>query len=103
MVTGAYFPEISSGGEQCGVMAEQLRGRADSHVLTTSVDPSLPRHDRVGDVPVTRIRVDVRSGISKLRALRRMALDLVRLMPWCDIERQGWSSGAGWGNQTSPA
>ena len=28
MVTGAYYPEISSGGVQCRNIAEQLRGRA---------------------------------------------------------------------------
>ena len=85
MVTGAYHPEISSGGEQCRNIAQQLRGRAEVHVLTTSVDPSLPRYDRVDDVPVTRIRVDVRSEVSKLRALRRMAIDLIRLVRHCDI------------------
>jgi glycosyltransferase involved in cell wall biosynthesis len=66
-------------------MAQQLRGRAEVHVLTTSVDPSLPRHDRVGDVPVTRIRVDVRSDVSKIRAFRRMVIDLVRLVRHTDI------------------
>jgi glycosyltransferase involved in cell wall biosynthesis len=85
MVTGAYYPEISSGGVQCRNIAQQLRGRADVHVLTTSVDPSLPRHDVVGDVPVTRIRIDVRSEVSKVRAFRRMAIELVRLVRRCDI------------------
>ena len=85
MVTGAYQPEISSGGEQCRTIARQLRGRADVHVLTTSVDPALPRHDEIDGVPVTRIRVNVRSGLSKLRAFRRMVIDLVRLVRHCDI------------------
>lgn len=85
MVTGAYHPEISSGGVQCRSMAQQLRGRADVRVLTTSVDPSLPRHDRIDDVPVTRIRVDVRSELSKIRAFRRMVIDLVRLVRWSDV------------------
>lgn len=85
MVTGAYHPEISSGGEQCRNIAQQLRGRADVQILTTSVDPALPRHDRVDGVPVTRIRVDVRSGLSKLRAFRRMVLDLLRLVRTSDI------------------
>jgi glycosyltransferase involved in cell wall biosynthesis len=53
--------------------------------LTTAVDPRLPRHDEVDGVPVTRIRVDVRSGISKLRAARRMILDMFRLGSWCDV------------------
>lgn len=85
MVTGAYHPEISSGGEQCRTIARLLRGRADVEVLTTSVDPALPRHDRVDGVAVTRIRVDVRSAISKARAFRRMSIDLVRLVRRCDI------------------
>lgn len=85
MVTGAYYPEISSGGEQCRNMAQRLRGRADVQILTTAVDPSLPRHDRIDGVPVTRIHVDVRSGISKLRAFRRMVIDLIRLVGASDI------------------
>ena len=85
MVTGAYHPEISSGGEQCRNIARQLSGRAEVNVLTTSVDASLPRHDRVDDVPVTRIRVDVRSEVSRLRALRRMVIDLIRLVRRSDI------------------
>lgn len=85
MVTGAYHPEISSGGEQCRNIARQLAGRADVQILTTSVDPALPRHDRVDGVLVTRIRVDVRSGFSKVRAFRRMVLDLLRLVRDTDI------------------
>lgn len=85
MITGAYHPEISSGGEQCRRMAEHLRGRAEVAVLTTSVDPMLPRHDTIDGIPVTRIRVDVRSTISRLRALRRMVIDLFRLTRRNDI------------------
>lgn len=85
MVTGAYYPEISSGGVQCRNMAQQLRGRAEVQVLTTSVDPSLPRHDAIDGVPVTRIRVDVRSGWSKARAFRRMMIDLWRMVKSCDV------------------
>ena len=85
MVTGAYYPEISSGGMQCQSMAQELRGRAEVQVLTTSVDPALARHDSVDGIPVTRIRVDVRSGFSKLRAFRRMVFDLLRLVRHTDI------------------
>ena len=85
MVTGAYYPEISSGGTQCRMMAEQLRGRAEIHVLTTAVDRSLPRHDRIDDVPVTRVRVNVRSGSSKIRAFGRMVIELFRLVRAVDI------------------
>ena len=85
MVTGAYHPEISSGGEQCRKMAEHLRGRAEVQVLTTSVDVMLPRHDTIDGIRVTRIRVDVRSTLSRLRALRRMVIDLFRLTRRSDI------------------
>jgi glycosyltransferase involved in cell wall biosynthesis len=84
-VTGAYFPEISSGGVQCQNIAQLLRGRANVEVLTTSVDPALARHDTVDGIPVTRIRVDVRSGLSKVRAFRRMVIDLMRLVRRSDI------------------
>ena len=85
MVTGAYYPEISSGGTQCRVMAGQLRGRADIAVLTTAVDRSLPRYDRIDDVPVTRVRVNVRSGWSKMRAFGRMVIELFRQVRAADI------------------
>jgi glycosyltransferase involved in cell wall biosynthesis len=93
MVTGAYFPEISSSGVQCRNMARLLAGRAEVHVLTTAVDPRLPRHDSVDGVPVTRIRVDVRSAVSKVRASRRMFLDLFRMVRQCDlVHLHGYSS-----------
>ena len=93
MVTGAYFPEISSSGVQCRNMARLLAGRTEVHVLTTAVDPRLPRHDSVDGVPVTRIRVDVRSAVSKVRAFRRMFLDLFRMVRHCDlVHLHGYSS-----------
>lgn len=93
MVTGAYHPEISSGGEQCRKMAEHFAGRAHTEVLATSVDPSLPRHDRVDGVPVTRIRIDVRSAPSRLRAFRRMLIDAFRLIRRSDVVHlHGYSS-----------
>jgi glycosyltransferase involved in cell wall biosynthesis len=85
MVTGAYHPEISSGGEQCRMMAQHLRDRANVAVMTTSVDAALPRHDQIDGIPVTRIRVDVRSAVSRARALRRMIVDLSRLMKHTDV------------------
>lgn len=85
MVTGAYHPEISSGGEQCRAMAAHLGGRAEVQVLTTSVDRTLPRHDTIDGVPVTRVQVDVRSRVSRARALRRMVIDLMRLMRRTDV------------------
>ena len=68
MVTGAYHPEISSGGLQCQTMARELIGRATVNVLTTAVDPALPAHGFVDEVPVTRIHVDVRSRASTAAA-----------------------------------
>jgi len=55
------------------------------HILTTAVDTSLPRHAIVEGVPVTRIPVDVTSTLSKLRAARRMLVELVRLARRSDL------------------
>lgn len=85
MITGAYHPEISSSGVQCRDMARLLAGRVDVQVLTTAVDLSLPRHDMIDGVPVTRIRVNVKSGLSKLRAFRRMVVELFRLVRRSDV------------------
>lgn len=85
MVTGAYHPEISSSAVQCRDMARLLDGRAEVRVLTTAVDRHLPRHDRVDDVHVSRVFVDVTSRPSKLLASVRMIADLIRLLPWCDV------------------
>ena len=38
MVTGAYHPEISSGGLQSQLMAAAMAGRAEVRVLTTAID-----------------------------------------------------------------
>jgi glycosyltransferase involved in cell wall biosynthesis len=85
MVTGAYYPEISSGGVQCQTMARLLLPRARIHVLTTAVDETLPRHAVVEGVPVSRIMVDVTSAPSRIRAARRMFLELLRLARRCDV------------------
>jgi glycosyltransferase involved in cell wall biosynthesis len=76
LVTGAYHPEISSGGQQCRDVARALNERASFTVLTTAVDPSLPREDRVDGVPVFRLPVDVESRRSRVHA----TWQLVRLM-----------------------
>lgn len=85
MVTGAYAPEISSGGLQCQSMASQLAGRVEVQVLTTAVDPGLRRHDVVDEVPVSRVVVNLDSGLSKLRAGLRMIVELFRLVPRADL------------------
>ena len=33
----------------------------------------------------------------------RLVPEVCGVMPWWGIARHGWSRGAGWGNQTSPA
>jgi glycosyltransferase involved in cell wall biosynthesis len=85
MVTGAYFPEVSSAGVQCQTLARALKGRADVRVLTTAVDPGLPHDDEVDGVPVARVHIDVTSARSKARATRRMLAELARLMPHADL------------------
>jgi len=84
-VTGAYSPELSSGGLQCQEVARQLRGRIDARVLTTAVDRHLPRRSQVDGVLVSRVDVDVTSRLSKLGALVRMALELVRIGRWVQV------------------
>ncbi len=85
MVTGAYFPEISSGGLQVQLMAQALRNAAEIRVLTTAVDPATPRRSEVDGVEVTRIHIRVTSPLSRLRALWRMTASLWRLIRWCDV------------------
>lgn len=85
MVTGAYFPEISSGGLQCQEVARMLTDRITVQILTTAVDAALPRRAFVDGVPVTRVAVDVTSPSSKLRAAWRMFVELIRLGSGVDI------------------
>ena len=68
LVTGAYFPELSSGGLQCQTVARQLAGRVECRVLTTAIDRRAAgaRDDRWGSV--SRIAIDVKSRASKARA-----------------------------------
>jgi glycosyltransferase involved in cell wall biosynthesis len=85
LVTGAYYPEISAAGLQCQAVARALRGRARMSVLVTAVDPSLPATERVDDVCVTRVGVDVRSVASKASASVRMIRRLAALLPSIDV------------------
>ena len=68
MVTGAYWPELSGGGLQCRSMIHALRDRIDFRVLTTATDPSLPANAIVEGARVTRLYVDVRRPVTKVRA-----------------------------------
>lgn len=85
MVTGAYHPEISSGGLQSQLMAGAIGGRAEIRVLTTARDPATPRHGVIDGVAVTRVHVRVTSLRSKLGAARVMLRELWRLVRWCDV------------------
>jgi glycosyltransferase involved in cell wall biosynthesis len=85
LVSGAYYPEISAAGLQCQTVARVLRGRVQMSVLVTAVDPSLPSTDVVEDVPVTRLRLDVRSRASKASASMRMVGKLAAALPGVDL------------------
>ena len=85
MVAGAYHPEISSGGLQCESMARLMKGRAEVRVLTTAVDPTLPRREVVDGIPVTRIHIDVTSMRSRIGAGCRMLSELGRLVGASDV------------------
>jgi len=92
LVTGAYYPEISAAGVQCRAVAAALRGRARFSVLTTAVTPSLAVTEMVDDVLVHRVRVDVRSWLSKAAASARLGACLLRVARSCDvIHLQGFS------------
>jgi glycosyltransferase involved in cell wall biosynthesis len=85
LVTGAYYPEIGAAGVQCRAVAAALRGRAQFSVLTTAVAPSLPAIDRVDDVVVHRVRLDVRSRWSKASASARLVGSILRVARTCDV------------------
>jgi len=85
MVTGAYFPEISSGGRQSRLMAAQMRGAAIVRVMTTALDLSTPRHSNVDDVEVTRIHLRSIDTGSKIAAFAVMLTEAWRLVRWSDL------------------
>lgn len=84
-VTGAYYPEISAAGVQCRAVAAALRGRAHFSVLTTAVAGSLPATDIVDEVIVHRVRIDVRSRLSKASASIRLVRSMLRAARGCDV------------------
>ena len=85
LVAGAYYPEISAAGLQSQAVARILRGRVRMSVLVTAVDASLPPTEAIDDVRVTRVRVDVRSGASKVNATLGMTGRLAALLPSVDL------------------
>ncbi len=92
-VTGAYFPELSSGGLQSRAMARLLRGRVSVQVLTTATDPTLTAHDMVDGIPVSRVTIKLSSAWSRAVATVRMFVTLLRILPRVDVVHiQGYSS-----------
>jgi glycosyltransferase involved in cell wall biosynthesis len=85
MVTGAYYPEISSGGLQTRLMAAAMRGQAVVRVLTTALDLSTPRYAVVDGVEVTRIHLRAVDAGSKVTAIGVIVPELLRLVAWCDV------------------
>ena len=85
LVAGAYYPEISAAGLQCQAVAAALDGRARMSVLVTAVNPSLAPTDTIDGVAVTRVAVDVRSGLSKASASVRLTSKLASLLPGTDV------------------
>jgi len=85
LVTGAYAPEISSGGLQSQMVAAALAGAVEFHVLTTAVDPSLPRRSVVDGVPVSRVPVNADSQLSKIVAAAPLLIEIGELMRNTDV------------------
>jgi glycosyltransferase involved in cell wall biosynthesis len=85
MVTGAYHPEISSGGLQSQLMARAMRGRAEVRVLTTAIDFTTPKYSTIDGVEVSRMHLRAESLPSKVVAGITSMPELGRLVRWCDI------------------
>lgn len=85
MVTGAYYPEISSGGLQTRLMAAALRGEAVVRVLTTALDLGTPRYATVDDVDVTRIHLRAINTGSKVAVAGVIVPEVLRLVAWSDV------------------
>ena len=79
LVTGAYSPEIGSGGLLCREVARALGGRVRFVVVTTAVEPTLPLESLVDGVPVYRLPIDVSRIRSRLAAAIRLVRIFVRL------------------------
>ena len=83
LVTGAYAPEISSGGLQCGMVARVLEPQVDFHVFATALDSTLPAQSIVDGVKVSRVVVRA-SGANASAALRLIG-ELARLAKQSDV------------------
>ena len=86
MVTGAYYPEIGGGGAtQCRGVIRSLKNQLQFTVLTTCVDPRLPRQSDVENVPVYRVPVNIRRFWSKALAAIRLSSLFIRLRRRFDV------------------
>jgi len=92
LVTGAYFPEISSGGLQCQAVARHLGARGSFSVLTTATDAALASHETIESIEVSRVYVDVENRGPKARAFLALLIELLRRLPRTDaVHLQGFS------------
>jgi glycosyltransferase involved in cell wall biosynthesis len=85
MVTGAYYPEISSGGLQARLVSAAMRGEAEVRVLTTALDLTTPSYSRVDEVEVTRMHLRSMAVLSKASAVSIVFPDILKLVRWCDV------------------
>lgn len=85
MVTGAYYPEISSGGLQTRLITAAMRRDAEVRVLTTALDLTTPRYSRVDEVEVTRLHLKSMRAVSKATAVSMVLPDVLQLVRWCDV------------------
>ena len=85
LVTGAYYPEISSAARQCRDVARQLAGRVQFEVLATAVDRSLPMVETVDGVTVHRLPIEVDSARSRVIAGLRLAAIVARVKRRVDL------------------
>jgi glycosyltransferase involved in cell wall biosynthesis len=85
LVTGAYYPEISSSGQQCRAVARELGDRVRFSVIATAVDRTLPSEATVDGVRVFRLPIDVASLASRAVAFLRLAWIMLRERARFDI------------------
>jgi hypothetical protein len=58
------------------MVAAALADRVEFHVLTTAVDPGLPRRSVVDGVPVSRVAINADSLLSKVTAAAPMLIEV---------------------------
>ena len=85
LVTGAYYPEISSAAQQCRAVARALSTRARFSVLATAVDRTLPSEADVDGVRVFRLPIDVTDTGSRIAAALRLGRIMLRARRQFDV------------------